>query len=81
MAHLVFFYLLTFVVLVLDLDMTHNGEECTKKCGVEKKHWGLDWCWTVSENEKWHYCTPGNHRLTIVQWFPHDKAKKLALIF
>ena len=40
--------------------MTHNGEECSKKCGVEKKHWGLDWCWTVNENEKWHYCTPGN---------------------
>ena len=40
--------------------MTHDGEECTKKCGVEKKHWMLDWCWTVNGNEKWHYCTPGN---------------------
>ena len=46
----------------LDFDMTHDGEECSKKCGVEKKYWGLDWCWTVNGNEKWHYCTPGNHQ-------------------
>ena len=46
----------------LDFDMTHDGEECSKKCGVEKKYWGLDWCWTVSGDEKWHYCTPGNHQ-------------------
>ena len=48
-------------MLLLDFDMAHNGEECTKKCGVERKHWGLDWCWTVSGKKKWKYCTPGNH--------------------
>ena len=43
--------------------MTHDGEVCTKKCGSEKRYWGLHWCWTVNGvlngNEKWNYCIPG----------------------
>ena len=52
-------------VLLIVFDMTHNGEECTIKCGIEKKHWGLDWCWTINGflngMKRWNYCTPGNH--------------------